>query len=895
LQLNDMNPILPFKAIRRLSVSQGLGSKLGSLLLLFQRSPLIQMLFPEARLLGGAGMGQITKWTVTTIAGLGAYDSVAGATEISQVSPQQGAAEVSARTGGFLNFVYQITGTPSNDAVSWSLDGLPPGLTDSDTSNPSVHVITGTPTEVGQTTVTVTAWEGPNQTGQSFSREFLIVVEPGLIVTHPASVTVPSGGSTTLSVVADPAGGTASYRWFRGTPPNGIQISGEAGSQSTFTTPGLTAATNYWVRVTQGGVTQNSNAATVSINTSPVITTQPASTTIASGTSASLSVATSSANASIQWYQGNSGDISNPIEGAIFPAFTTPALTTTTSYWARVTDAGGSSDSNTATVTVAIAPLITAQPVSTIINSGGTATLTVAASGTSPAFQWYIGQSGDNSNPVSGGSGTFTTPALTTTTSYWARATNVAGTADSNSATVTVTPPAVVGAGPFKLGESVTIDLTPLSNAGETLKLLGKLPKGLKLNLQTGSITGTVAASTGTYPIKFDLFQGKTLVRTIDFPIVIAGTLFFAGGYEALLESTGGVPAGTLKLSFKKGNAWSATLQSPGAKTRKSSGKIILAPGSTAGTLTATFAASGSAPALTVNANLDLESPLVSGTYNGGTIRGFRLAAGDELPATGTALNLVFEAGPHDGVAVPAGIGWATGSIGPAGSATFSGLLGDGTAVSLPVKLSATGQVILWSQPYGNPGSYFGGIITLPDLGQTTAGDPPLEENVWWFKGADTKSLSYPAGFPAMGVTVGSSTWTVPTTASALGASLGWANNDSPVVEIDGAGLSNAAPQPGTPTLPTGFTLDASFNLTTPVSPSVVPWTGKSSAANGTFTGSFTLPATFVPEGIAGPAAASGVLLQADPWGNVTGCGLIKVPVAGAKGSFRTAAIILKQ
>jgi hypothetical protein len=662
---------------------------------------------------------------------------------------------------------------------------------------------------VGQTTVTVTAWEEPNQTGRSFTRDFLIVVEPGLIVTHPASVTVPSGGSTTLSVVADPGGGTASYRWFRGTPPNGTQISGEAGSQSTFTTPGLTVATNYWVRVTQGGVTQNSNAATVSINTSPVITTQPASTSIASGGNANLSIATSSANASIQWYQGNSGDISNPVDGAI--------------------------------------------------------------------------------------SSSFTTPALTTTTSYWARATNAAGTADSNSATVTVTPPAVVGAGPFKLSESVTIDLTPLINAGETLKLLGKLPKGLKLNLQTGSITGTVAASTGTYPIKFDLFQGKTLVRTIDFPVLIAGTLFFAGGYEALLESTGGVPAGTLKLSFKKGNAWSATLQSPGAKTRKSSGKIILAPGSTAGALTATFAASGSAPALTVNANLDLESPLVSGTYNGGTIRGFRLAAGDELPATGTALNLVFEAGPHDGVAVPAGIGWATGSIGPAGSATFSGLLGDGTAVSLPVKLSATGQVILWSQPYGNPGSYFGGIINLPDLGQTPAGDPPLEENVWWFKGADTKSLSYPGGFPSMEVAVGSSTWTVPTTPQALGASLGWANNDSPVVEIDGAGLSNAAPQPGTPTLPTGFTLDASFNLTTPVSPSVVPWTGKSSAANGTFTGSFTLPATFVPEGIAGPAAASGVLLQADPWGNVTGCGLIKVPVAGAKGSFRTAAIILKQ
>ena len=74
-----------------------------------------------------------------------------------------------------------------------------------------------------------------------------------------------------------------------------------------------------------------------------------------------------------------------------------------------------------------------------------------------------------------------------------------------------------------------------------------------------------------------------------------------------------------------------------------------------------------------------------------------------------------------------------------------------------------------------------------------------------------------------------------------------------------------------------------------------MPWTGTASAANGTFTGSLTLPTGFVANGMAGAAAASGVLLQADSWGTVTGCGLIKVPVAGAKGSFRTAAIILNQ
>lgn len=356
MQLNDMNPILPFKAIRRLSVFQGLGSKFGSLLLLFQRSPLIQMLFPEARLLGGAGMGQVTKWTVATIAGLGAYDSVAGATEISQVSPEQGAAEVPAWTGGFLNFVCQVTGLPGSDPESWSVDGLPPGLTDSDTSNPSVHVISGTPTEVGQTTVTVTAWEEPNQTGRSFTRDFLIVVEPGVILTHPASVAIASGGSTTLSIVASPGGGTTSYRWFDGTPPNGTQISGSAGNQSTFTTPNLTANKNYWVKVTKGAVVQNSNRATVMIATLPVITSQPSPTSIVSGNTATLSITTSGTPPTIQWYQGNSGVTSNPVSGATAPSFTTPVLSSTTSYWARATNPAGFVNSNAATVTVTADP-----------------------------------------------------------------------------------------------------------------------------------------------------------------------------------------------------------------------------------------------------------------------------------------------------------------------------------------------------------------------------------------------------------------------------------------------------------------------------------------------------------------------------------------------------------
>ena len=94
--------------------ARGLSSRLGSLLLLFQRSPLVQMLFPEARILGGAGLGEITKWSVAAVAGLGAFDTVAGATTLTQIAPVANSTTVPAANGSFLSFVVQLVGTQSN-------------------------------------------------------------------------------------------------------------------------------------------------------------------------------------------------------------------------------------------------------------------------------------------------------------------------------------------------------------------------------------------------------------------------------------------------------------------------------------------------------------------------------------------------------------------------------------------------------------------------------------------------------------------------------------------------------------------------------------------------------------------------------------------------------------
>lgn len=88
------------------------------------------------------------------------------------------------------------------------------------------------------------------------------------------------------------------------------------------------------------------------------------------------------------------------------------------------------------------APGITTHPASTSIPGNTATTLSVAASGTVPlSYQWYQGGSGVTSSPVGTDSASFTTPILTTSSSYWVRVTNSLGSADSNAATVTVTAP----------------------------------------------------------------------------------------------------------------------------------------------------------------------------------------------------------------------------------------------------------------------------------------------------------------------------------------------------------------------------------------------------------------------------------------------------------------------
>lgn len=312
------------------------------------------------------------------------------------------------------------------------------------------------------------------------------------ITTDPGNQTINAGGTATLSVVAgSPYKAVVSYQWYQGTSGQGSQIT--SATASSYTTPALSATTNYWVQMNDGTGAVNSSTATVTVNTPPTITTQPASQSIVQGTSATLTVvAAGFAPLSYQWYQGASGDTTNPQSGATASSFTTPILNTPgqVEYWVRVTNSLGHADSNTATITVtqkAVAPTIATQPASQTIASGKTATLTVVASGTSLVYQWYQGASGTTIRLINGATNSsYTTPPLNSTTSYWVRVSNSAGQVDSNTATITVvapmtaTPPATTTVNP---GQSLMFTIT--LNSGTSVTLACE-PQAPSTSLPTG-------------------------------------------------------------------------------------------------------------------------------------------------------------------------------------------------------------------------------------------------------------------------------------------------------------------------------------------------------------------------------------------------------------------------
>jgi len=274
------------------------------------------------------------------------------------------------------------------------------------------------------------------------------------ITTEPEDDTIEPGQQARLDVGVTGAA-PMSYQWYTGT--SGTTTAPVAGATSDeLLTPALTVTTRYWVRIWNGAGVVDSRTATITVsaapasgNGAPVITSQPASRVVDPGATVTLDVvATGATPLHYQWFVGTRGDESSPVSGATADRFTTWPLGTTTDFWVRVWNGAGAADSETARITVSssppppigLAPTIVTPPQGQTVTSGQSVTLSVVATGSAPlGYQWYVGPSGSTSSSVAGAvAPNYTTPALTTTMTYWVRVSNAQGSVDSAAATIVV-------------------------------------------------------------------------------------------------------------------------------------------------------------------------------------------------------------------------------------------------------------------------------------------------------------------------------------------------------------------------------------------------------------------------------------------------------------------------
>jgi len=237
----------------------------------------------------------------------------------------------------------------------------------------------------------------------------IIVVSDPVLVLQPASQTLCQNAiPADLSVTATGGVGTYSYQWYSNTSNNnasGIPVSGA--TNSTFTPPTSSLGTIYYyviVNQTGAGCSTTSTTVQVTVNSIPVLTTQPQSSTVCQGgtpTLLSVGFVNGVGIPLYQWFSNttNSTTGATPITGASNNAFAPPSATAgTVYYFATITFPSNTGCSNLtsdiATVIIAPEAVISVQPipVQTFCVGGSVTTpLTVSfTAGTGTAsYQWY--------------------------------------------------------------------------------------------------------------------------------------------------------------------------------------------------------------------------------------------------------------------------------------------------------------------------------------------------------------------------------------------------------------------------------------------------------------------------------------------------------------------------
>ena len=332
---------------------------------------------------------------------------------------------------------------------------------------------------------------------QILSNEAVLVVNnPVTVITQPNTVTVCEGASATFSIQA--AGTITGYQWYR----NGSAITGATANSYQLTTGAVNNGNKYKVEVQGPCGNLTSTEVTLTVNTKPAITVQPAGAIKCVGETYTFAISASSVG-SYQW-QKNGVDVAGATSANL--VLNPLSVTSAGMYRVRVTGAatcnGESLVSNEATLQVNTPVAITTQPVAQQVCEGSTGAFTVQANGTITGYQWY--RNGTAITGATSASYQFTTSTANNDDKYKVDVQGPCGTVTSSEVTLGVqVKPAITlqPTGATKcVGENYTFTATATNAGSYQWQKDGADISGATLSTLT--LTPVQPASAGSYVVK---------------------------------------------------------------------------------------------------------------------------------------------------------------------------------------------------------------------------------------------------------------------------------------------------------------------------------------------------------------------------------------------------------
>ena len=225
------------------------------------------------------------------------------------------------------------------------------------------------------------------------------------VSTHPMNSTICSGNNTYFAVAASASGLTYQWQVNSGSGWSNVANTGIYSGATTDTlklTAATTSVTGNQYRCVLNSTCAapvNSNAAALTVNVAPNITSQPSASIICAGNNTSFSISATGSSLTYQWEVNSGSGWTNVTNNTIYAGATTntlnlstPAVVLSGNQYRCVV--GGvcvpGVNSNAVTLTINEAPSLSAQPTNSTICAGNNTYFSVVASGTSLSYQWQV-------------------------------------------------------------------------------------------------------------------------------------------------------------------------------------------------------------------------------------------------------------------------------------------------------------------------------------------------------------------------------------------------------------------------------------------------------------------------------------------------------------------------